>query len=378
MNHSFLEVNIMGIIIFALLLFHNRKIQNIRKSGKTLNKVIAYIIITLLSDMLYFANEGQLYPAAREISGILMVIYFISTALSSYCWLLYVYREICGSSTFTRFYKIVIMLPMIALVALTALSFATGWIFYISGENVYVRGPLYFIQLILAYGYVIVGALVSFRQYSKEILEDRKRSCLILSFYTLLPLAGGIVQTFYFGLNTAIPSAVIAIVMLYLDNIKRAVSLDHLTGLNNRGQFDIYLNEKIRSSVKNELYLIVLDIDSFKLVNDTFGHVEGDKSIMAVANALKTVFGYTNAFLSRYGGDEFTVIIDTEESTVLACIAKVNTLLEEFSKASPYSISVSAGYRKYSEGIQTADRFIKLSDEKMYENKLGKQSNSRM
>lgn len=53
MNHSFLEVNVMGIIIFTLLLFHNRRVQSSRKSSIILNKVIICIMLTLLSDMLY-------------------------------------------------------------------------------------------------------------------------------------------------------------------------------------------------------------------------------------------------------------------------------------------------------------------------------------
>lgn len=374
MNHSFLEVNIMGIVIFILLLFHNKKVQNSRKSTAILNKVIVYIMLTLLSDMLYFLNERALYPGAQEISGFLMVVYFVSTALSSYYWLHYTLNELSDSVKLSKPIKFAVMAPMLLLCLLSVLSPFTGWIFFINDENVYIRGALYFMQPILAYGYVIAGAVFALVRYTKEILKDRKRSCIILSFYTLLPLVGGVAQAFFFGLNTAMPAAVIAIVMLYLDNIKRAVSLDHLTGLNNRGQFDSYLSAKINASIKNDLYLIILDIDHFKSINDTYGHVEGDKSIIEVANVLTTVFASADAFLARYGGDEFTIILDTNEAQVTSYLKQINQALTEYSKKLPYQIAVSAGYEKYhQDSIRSVDQLIRMSDENMYKNKQSKQ-----
>jgi len=108
-----------------------------------------------------------------------------------------------------------------------------------------------------------------------------------------------------------------------LENImykQRIVSLhdmtmrDALTGLGNRRYFDSILNKEWEASLQNQqrLSFLIMDIDYFKKVNDTYGHVSGDMVLKGVANVLKSNLR-TNDYVARWGGEEFAVILTNSD-----------------------------------------------------------------
>jgi len=86
---------------------------------------------------------------------------------------------------------------------------------------------------------------------------------------------------------------------------------DSLTGLYNRRYFDNCLQREIQRAKRNKypLSLILIDIDNFKYINDTFGHPYGDEYLLLVASVLKKTIRRTNDILVRLGGDEFAAIL---------------------------------------------------------------------
>ncbi len=95
-----------------------------------------------------------------------------------------------------------------------------------------------------------------------------------------------------------------------LYNARRQATIDALTGLNNRRGFDQALEEAIDASNEGEggFCLLMIDIDHFKNINDTHGHLVGDKVLVGVAKMLHK-FMRGNDFLARYGGEEFAVLL---------------------------------------------------------------------
>lgn len=87
---------------------------------------------------------------------------------------------------------------------------------------------------------------------------------------------------------------------------------DMLTGLPNRASFDNYLKQKLLNPVANKgIGLAFIDLNDFKVINDTFGHSAGDKVLSAIGKRLKERAGTTN-LAARIGGDEFCVVFETE------------------------------------------------------------------
>lgn len=96
-----------------------------------------------------------------------------------------------------------------------------------------------------------------------------------------------------------------------LDDARRESSIDGLTGLHNRKSFDEYITRSIElhTLLGQPGCLMMVDMDAFKGINDTFGHPVGDTALRQVSNALSKTFLRRVDFVARYGGDEFAVIL---------------------------------------------------------------------
>lgn len=123
--------------------------------------------------------------------------------------------------------------------------------------------------------------------------------------------------------------------------------------------------------------LIFIDIDGLKVINDTYGHNEGDEYIRAIADLLLTSFRSSEAVV-RYGGDEFFVLLKNCTSEVVEKVldrvdAKLNRLNE--SGAKPYKMSFSYGAEMFGNmELRSVDEILEAADQKMYEDKTRKKN----
>ena len=106
---------------------------------------------------------------------------------------------------------------------------------------------------------------------------------------------------------------------------------DALTKLNNRAAFDEYFaREMVRFHNKNfDLAIVVMDLDNFKRINDTYGHTAGDKTLQVISSTLKKHIG-SDAFIARYGGEEFVLVFSGTNQENL--IDKLNRLRLQVAK----------------------------------------------
>jgi diguanylate cyclase (GGDEF)-like protein len=106
--------------------------------------------------------------------------------------------------------------------------------------------------------------------------------------------------------------------------VREKVNLDALTRLPNRGAFDEVLAKQIDFSFLSgqPMALMMLDLDNFKQINDTYGHPAGDLVLQTVANAIVRVFPRRSDFIARYGGEEFAVILVDVEPADLAALGE--------------------------------------------------------
>lgn len=115
------------------------------------------------------------------------------------------------------------------------------------------------------------------------------------------------------------------------------------------------------------------DINSFKNINDNYGHSEGDRALVEVASVLD-VLARENGYSSyRYGGDEFTILVDSnEEEKIVEFCKNIDVRIAEHNEElnAPYLLQVSSGFSIYDEdNMATIPDIIEEADKRMYEDK---------
>lgn len=144
--------------------------------------------------------------------------------------------------------------------------------------------------------------------------------------------------------------------------LKKQSTIDSLTGIANRR----YLYDTANSFIEQEQYhyigVVIVDVDHFKLYNDTYGHIAGDQALIQVAQTLNSVHTPYQHLVARYGGEEFCIIIASDTPIELEPYVKqLVTSVRE--KKIPHSQSVTADCITVSAGATTAhiDHYGELS-----------------
>ncbi len=154
---------------------------------------------------------------------------------------------------------------------------------------------------------------------------------------------------------------------------------DVLTGLYNHHGFDHYKEKLLASAAEGDfIFAMLFDLDCLKVINDSFGHKEGDFALRGISQALRQA-GSEGDIFARFSGDEFFCLLKGKnEQTAKDFILKVNSYLESYNRLSskPYNISASGGYAfaPYTPDMQSADidALFAEADKQMYTNKKSK------
>lgn len=153
---------------------------------------------------------------------------------------------------------------------------------------------------------------------------------------------------------------------------------DQLTNLYNRRHFEEVFEQELKRAKRNNtvISIILFDIDYFKKLNDTYGHIQGDKALKNIAKCIKRICKRPNDFAFRIGGEEFAILISNEDSNnpiqlceILKEEIEKEQILNENSLVSNY-LTISAGIvSKIPDVEDDIDSIVKIADEKLYQAK---------
>jgi diguanylate cyclase (GGDEF)-like protein len=342
-------------------------------------RVIFFMFLALSGDALSWIVNGQSGPYITVINYFANFLYMTSQLFAAMSIYLFFYLICYDRQPDKKLRILAFDLPFLLILVFTYTTPWTGLVFTIDAQNLYQRGILlpYFSMATLAY--IFAGSLTCAHQIPQEVLQDRKKRLKVLALYVIPVILGSVIQTSFYGISLVLPCSVLAITMIFLNEQYLRISVDSLTGLNNRGCFDRYLYNQLDSENKKDLVLIMLDINNFKAINDAFGHIKGDFALRSVADVLRHSSASKNVFLARYGGDEFAYILHREEVTVEEVMKDIHDGLEAFNKTGqlPMKLSVAMGYAVYEEKEASApDLLIKKADAMMYQNKASMKTNT--
>ena len=323
--------------------------------GEVFNGLVFYIFID---------EVGMKWYKTSCILGYMFML------LSAILW-----SEFCLSRTHnpSRFLSTIIRgLYFVTFVLITArIGFANTklFIYYENGEYKY--GPLDDIQTYCCILIYLLLLIVLIGKYAdrKEYAEKEKHGKLIFAD-SIVFVAIVIYGTTFFPYVVWI-GQMLVLLYVYMQSQRSSIYHDELTHLNNRRLMIKNISDKIKS--EKPWSLIMIDVNSFKSINDNYGHSEGDRALVEVASVLD-VLARENGYSSyRYGGDEFTILVDsTEEEKIVEFCRNIDVRIAEHNEElnAPYLLQVSSGYSIYDEdNMATIPDVIEEADKRMYEDK---------
>ena len=364
-----LDVDLLAFVILLAMFINTRKSLGLRnKSTDLFSRLTFLMLISTFVEIVTFAIDGRpgswMY-AAGNISNSLL---FALAPVTLYLWVDYIENLFVKDLVVCR-YRVALRGALVAVIMLMVLAnFYTGILFRLEAGNVYVRGPWFVIQ-------VMINVLIAGQAYLTLLLNRRSLNPVMLwslVLFPLLPVAGVVIQTLYYGTTATLSFKTIALLLIYI-NVQRAmIFIDPLTGLENRRSIDL-LVKAMGENRREVLYAgMMLDIDNLKTVNDLYGHAAGDQVIKRTAELLRGSLRKTD-FVARYAGDEFLVVMEVEDRmALLKAVERIQGAFEVHNETSadPWKLEVSMGYDtfvyKTPEEVEQALREIDL---KMYEEK---------
>lgn len=325
-------------------------------------------IIMLIFDLFgrFDGNENAIYYTLNFLGN--FTIFLFGPVIPS-LWALYVYYQI--------YHKIEIRSKiMYLIVAVNAINFflvlfsqSFHWYYYIDLENIYHRGNLYWLSVLLMVVLMAVALIMVI--LNRNNIEKKKYFSLI--FFPVPPSICVLLQMCCYGLSINLSSVSISLLVVFINIQNHSMNIDYLTGAYNRKKLDIYMKEKINCCNENKSFAaILIDMDNFKYINDTFGHIAGDNALETSVKLIKSCIRKTD-FLARFGGDEFCIVLELEDINDLeSTIIRINNCLKIHNQHNnnQYKLGFSMGYAVYDyNSHMNVEEFQKHIDLLMYEKK---------
>jgi diguanylate cyclase (GGDEF)-like protein len=374
------EVNLLCALILVYILCRMRNNPDHQAANLSFMRVLLVTVLVLLLDSAWILVDRRPQPLLlRRVNQAVNALYLFGTGVISYCWLWFAEDRMDRSRRLWRRWRRPLRIPLAALGALAALSPWTGWLFSVDAQNVYHRGPLYFLQPALAYFYLVFSACRVEQNARRTRAGQRNAELLDLLSFSVLPAVGGLFTIGIPGLPALWPLGTLSLLMVYVNMQDYQISTDSLTGLNNRRQFDARLRTLVSDSRRTgHLTLFLMDIDRFKSINDTYGHYEGDNALAATGALLKKVARGRELFLARYGGDEFAILCTvTSDEEIRELRDRIDWVFRERNRTglTPYAITLSVGAERFGPGYaETIPELIAGADRALYAEKQRRRS----
>lgn len=364
------EIYLICMILVGLLVHWSARSESHSASDQWLIRCFIGFLATFTANFLFtIFNRGIIQtPWTRELSYVLKSLFFLFFSLSVMAWCGYAETEIRRGDMVRKKVHMMFIIPSIIPIIPIVLNVWTHLLFRFDESLMYKREILYhflMLYLIACTAYFAVRLVIrSFREFSpsrKSFLRVSASFSLCILLAWLLSFAGESVPV-------VCVCVTINLLCIYNGANRQQISLDKLTQVNNRQNLIGFINYKLINH-ESRLYVLMIDVDYFKPINDTYGHLEGDHALVRVADALKHSCNSfrRRPFIARYGGDEFIIVLEgTQEEAERLCNCIHSKIKESQEKEkSPYDLTVSIGMAGYRNGMQSKD-LIAAADEELY------------
>lgn len=291
---------------------------------------------------------------------------FAALALIGLFWYRFM-RSVLSLEERTRARRLDIVTYVIVGIALIdlALNPFFGTVFSFDAAGDYHRGVAFYVPAAATFICIVISeAFVVLRVRS---LNNNEFTSMVL--FPVPPLIGGIVDMYVYGIPWLALGASLSMVILFSSFHTASLGKDFLTGVSTRRRLDERLNEYISRAERGRGFAAILvDLDDFKMINDTHGHSVGDAALAEAAHILSSCVREEDE-VARIGGDEFVILVDkANEQTIAELAERIQDAAARFNAQNPrYDLELSMGYAPFDPEVYPSPKaFLDYIDARMY------------
>ena len=375
---SYVTMNAFGIIILAFFLGNQRQAGRMTLDDNLFNGILVATIIEQAMDAGQWLLDGVFFPGSYLLQMFCYTLGHAVAPLIICLWAMYCDLRTSMDERGLKRRLPLYLLPIAVHWMLLIANIFTPLVFRIDNAHIYHRDRFFWAYMVLMFMYGIASVAMVTRKALHPSPSLDRTEFRYMGFFLIPPLVGGALQWLFYGLSLIWLCSVLSIIMVYTNVLSRQISLDSLTGLNNRRKLNRYLDLKINSAeADSSMFLMVLDADHFKNINDAHGHAVGDQALIAISNILKNLELVNDCFLARLGGDEFVILSHEKNGVTPESITQqIQQRIDDFNAVTkqPFSLSMSIGCAYFDPlRINTTDALLNAADQSMYQMKAKRQ-----
>lgn len=374
---SYLELNTCCLIIMMLIL--HRQLQGLdrRQISKIFTELLIAAMVYVLLDMACGLQQNEVFHLSPAVSAVLNVGFYISSYALTYLSFAFAEYEIGRLWVKDSNKRMLSLIPAGILTIMTVCTLKWHFFFYIDEAGLYQKGPYYVVIIPFVYIYILIIAFRIVTMFPQKKYYAFRGKLEMVTGIVVFPLISGIIQAFYTGISIISFGLTLGIIQVFTAFLTDRITMDELTQVNNRTKLVQYLENYIESHGTQEetkLRFLMIDLDDFKGINDTYGHIEGDNALVRTAKVLKKTMAGRPGILARYGGDEFCIAGEMTEEQVEELIRAIYANLDVANNlaACPYNIGMSIGCAQLRKEIKTIPDLVRCADEDLYQRKREK------
>ena len=221
------------------------------------------------------------------------------------------------------------------------------------------------LDVLMVLPFVVVGLDSASKAHGADTYFER-RTYLMLVLFTIPIILSFVLDIWNDDLPFTEIGFTASILIMMMNLQSQTITLDPLTQITNRSQFERIIGSRMGSEESaGNLYFGIMDMDHFKSINDTFGHSEGDKALIDVADILKRACGNTGAIVARFAGDEFVIMYEGDRKVLDGVCDRIHGYCDEANRERPYHLGVSIGIVRYDGGVSFRELF-EMADSEMF------------
>lgn len=378
----FMVNNIFCGLLLIVMLLGSKNIFRYKLALKVFrNAIIVLLFMTLVDSMFLMIAFGIIKNVNIGFAYLFKTLYFVAGLFAGFLWFLFL--EVVLKSKFSLYRPYILLSGSLVIIGIIALiiNYFTHFMFNIYEYGVGFMYERKIVGFSLYYVFVYTYALIScirchiFARKKENYIESHKY--LMFGFFALIPFIFGISQLILQNIPFAIPSVTFSIFLISIYTANDQISTDYLTELLNRRQVLLDIEKTIKGKIDDLYVVFLLDLNDFKHINDVYGHLEGDKALKYISEALTIVSSYQNhkMIVGRFGGDEF--IIASHVNSVFdinKIIEDINIELENQRRKhdTSYKMEACVGYSIYNENIKDVKDLVDAADSMLYNFKKDK------